>query len=111
MGGGNWAPGNPPAWCHGGGGTPLKKPIVKPASSRMSVTYIALLRGMNVGGKNKLPMKDLIEMFVEAGCADVRTYIQGGNVIFSAAQLLRTGQLKAAAEVVSARRCLFSICA
>ena len=45
-------------------------------------------------------MKDLIEMFVEAGCADVRAYIQGGNVIFSAAQLLRTGQLKAAAEVV-----------
>jgi uncharacterized protein (DUF1697 family) len=51
----------------------------------MSVTYIALLRRINVGGKNKLPMKDLIEMFVEAGCADVRTHIQSGNVIFSAA--------------------------
>jgi len=51
----------------------------------MSVTYVALLRGINVGGKNKLPMEDLIEMFVEAGCGNVRTYIQSGNVIFSAA--------------------------
>jgi len=53
--------------------------------ARMSVTYVALLRGINVGGKNKLPMKDLVEMFVEAGCGNVRTYIQSGNVIFSAA--------------------------
>jgi uncharacterized protein (DUF1697 family) len=50
----------------------------------MSVTYLALLRGINVGGKNKLPMKDLIEMFVEAGCGNVRSFIQSGNVIFSA---------------------------
>jgi uncharacterized protein (DUF1697 family) len=49
----------------------------------MSATYLALLRGINVGGKHKLPMKDLIEIFVEAGCSDVRTYIQSGNVIFS----------------------------
>jgi uncharacterized protein (DUF1697 family) len=46
--------------------------------------YLALLRGINVGGKNKLPMKDLVEIFIEAGCADVRTYIQSGNVIFRA---------------------------
>ena len=45
---------------------------------------IALLRGINVGGKNKLPMKDLTAMFREAGCEDVRTYIQSGNVVFSA---------------------------
>jgi len=50
----------------------------------MSVTYLALLRGINVGGKNKLPMKDLVDVFVEACCDDVRTYIQSGNVIFSA---------------------------
>ncbi len=49
------------------------------------VTYLALLRGINVGGKNKLPMKDLVDLFVEAGCDDVRTYIQSGNVIFGAA--------------------------
>ena len=43
---------------------------------------IALLRGINVGGKNRLPMKDLAAMFVDAGCDDVRTYIQSGNVVF-----------------------------
>ena len=49
----------------------------------MSTRYLALLRGINVGGKNKLPMKDLVELFVEAGCRDVRTYIQSGNVLFT----------------------------
>ena len=47
-------------------------------------THLALLRGINVGGKNKLPMSALVEMFVKARCKDVRTYIQSGNVIFSA---------------------------
>src|SRR5215831_15707810 len=50
----------------------------------MAKTYLALLRGINVGGKNKLPMKDLSALFVAAGCGDVRTYIQSGNVIFRA---------------------------
>ena len=50
----------------------------------MTTTHIALLRGINVGGKNKLPMKDLAVMFTEAGCTDVRTYIQSGNVVFAA---------------------------
>ena len=49
---------------------------------------IALLRGINVGGKNKLPMKDLAAMFREAGCNDVRTYIQSGNVLFRAGPAL-----------------------
>ncbi|MYD95403.1 MAG: DUF1697 domain-containing protein [Chloroflexi bacterium] len=46
--------------------------------------YVALLRGINVGGRNKLPMRELAAMFVEAGCEDVRTYIQSGNVVFRA---------------------------
>jgi uncharacterized protein (DUF1697 family) len=50
----------------------------------MMTTYLALLRGVNVGGKNKLPMQDLITLFGEAGCHEVRTYIQSGNVIFRA---------------------------
>jgi uncharacterized protein (DUF1697 family) len=50
----------------------------------MSTTYVAFLRGINVGGKNKLPMRDLRDLFTEAGCEDVRTYIQSGNVIFRA---------------------------
>jgi uncharacterized protein (DUF1697 family) len=45
---------------------------------------VALLRGINVGGKNKLPMRDLAAMFSEAGYTNVRTYIQSGNVVFSA---------------------------
>lgn len=53
----------------------------------MSV-HIALLRGINVGGHNALPMKDLAAMFGEAGCSDVRTYIQSGNVVFEAAPTL-----------------------
>jgi len=49
----------------------------------MPETYLALLRGINVGGKNKIPMKDLSAMFLEAGCKNVRTFIQSGNVIFN----------------------------
>ncbi len=50
----------------------------------MSEIWVALLRAINVGGKNKLPMKDLSAMFAEAGCGSVTTYIQSGNVIFEA---------------------------
>ena len=48
--------------------------------------YVALLRGVNVGGKNKLPMADLRDIFAGVGCAAVQTYIQSGNVVFEAAQ-------------------------
>ena len=47
--------------------------------------FVALLRGINVGGNNSLPMKDLAAMFEKAGCAAVKTYIQSGNVVFRAA--------------------------
>lgn len=43
---------------------------------------IALLRGINLGGKNPLPMAALVELCTEIGCTDVRTYIQSGNVLF-----------------------------
>jgi uncharacterized protein (DUF1697 family) len=46
---------------------------------------VALLRGINVGGKNLLPMKALAEIFEAAGCVDVKTYIQSGNVVFRCA--------------------------
>lgn len=46
--------------------------------------HVALLRGINVGGKNKLPMTTLVTLFEAAGCTDVRTYIQSGNVVFRA---------------------------
>jgi uncharacterized protein (DUF1697 family) len=45
-------------------------------------SYVALLRGINVGGRNSLPMKDLVDVFGSLGYSDVRTYIQSGNVVF-----------------------------
>ncbi len=47
-------------------------------------SHVALLRGINVGGKNKLPMKQLVEIFEDLGCTEVTTYIQSGNVVFRA---------------------------
>lgn len=44
--------------------------------------WIGLVRGINVGGRNQLPMAGLIAAFEAAGCTDVRTYIQSGNVVF-----------------------------
>lgn len=46
-------------------------------------THVALLRGINVGGRNKVAMADLREVVAELGHADVSTYIQSGNVLFS----------------------------
>lgn len=43
--------------------------------------YVVLLRGVNVGGKNKLPMADVRAALLDAGFADVATYIQSGNVV------------------------------
>lgn len=47
------------------------------------MVYIALLRGINVGGKNKIDMKVLKQTFEKAGMNDVVTYINTGNIIFS----------------------------
>jgi len=53
-------------------------------------TYVALLRGVNVGGYKKIKMEQLRSSFEKLGFEDVRTYIQSGNVIF------RTGDMSAA---------------
>ena len=45
-------------------------------------TWIALLRGINVGGKHIVPMKELIKLMEDHGFANVKTYIQSGNVVF-----------------------------
>ena len=44
--------------------------------------FIALFRGINVGGKNSLPMKELVGILEELGCQNVKTYIQSGNMVF-----------------------------
>jgi uncharacterized protein (DUF1697 family) len=47
----------------------------------MMKTYVILLRGINVGGKNKIPMAELKLFLEEQGFKDVVTYIQSGNVV------------------------------
>ena len=49
-------------------------------------TYIALFRGINVGGKNSLPMKELVALLGDMDAKNVRTYIQSGNAVFQSAE-------------------------
>jgi len=51
----------------------------------MTRTYVALLRGINVGRHNKVAMGDLRKLFAVLGHDDVKTYIQSGNVMFKSA--------------------------
>jgi uncharacterized protein (DUF1697 family) len=46
-------------------------------------SHVALLRGINVGGRNKVPMAELREVVTALGHTDVTTYIQSGNVLFT----------------------------
>ena len=46
-------------------------------------TYTCFLRGINVGGNNKILMKDLSALLVKNGCKNVKTYIQSGNIVLS----------------------------
>ncbi len=62
------------------------------------MVYVALLRGINVGGKNKVDMKQLKSVFEDAGVTDVKTYINSGNVIFASkirAKARLVGQIEA----------------
>jgi uncharacterized protein (DUF1697 family) len=49
-------------------------------------TCIALFRGINVGGRHSLPMKELVALLESLGCRNVRTYIQSGNVVFQSSE-------------------------
>jgi uncharacterized protein (DUF1697 family) len=67
--------------------------------------YVALLRGINVGGKNLIRMPALHACFSEHGFDDVTTYIQSGNVVFSAG---RASQATLTAEIESMLRTSFA---
>ena len=58
--------------------------------------YVALLRGVNVGGNRKVPMPELRQVLESRGLADVTTYIQSGNVVFSAERRVSALDLQAA---------------
>jgi uncharacterized protein (DUF1697 family) len=64
--------------------------------------YVALLRGVNVGGK-VLPMKELRLAFEEAGCTGVQTYIQSGNVVCRSAASRAQGLSTQVAAAVTKR--------
>jgi uncharacterized protein (DUF1697 family) len=67
-----------PSWAH----AMKAAAVIKREASGMTKVYLALLRGINVGGKNKVPMAELKACFEELGCENVRTYIASGNVMF-----------------------------
>ena len=49
-------------------------------------TYVALFRGINVGGRNALSMKELVVFLEDLGCRNVKTYIQSGNVVLQSSR-------------------------
>jgi len=49
-------------------------------------THVALLRGINVGGRNRVPMPELKALMAELGHAGVATYIQSGNAVFTSTE-------------------------
>ncbi|MFV2040291.1 MAG: DUF1697 domain-containing protein [Acidimicrobiales bacterium] len=72
------------------------------------VTMVALLRGVNVGGSNKLPMADLRTYATDAGYEQVSTYIQSGNLVFSSEQA-DTSAVAATLEQVLAERAKLAV--
>lgn len=50
------------------------------------ITYVAFFRGINVGGHNRLPMKELVVALESTGARKVRTSIQSGNAVFESAE-------------------------
>jgi len=63
-------------------------------------TWIAFFRGINVGGRNILPMKELQALLEELGCTDVCTYIQSGNVVFRHKERQATGLSQTISQAV-----------
>ena len=71
--------------------------------------YVALLRGINVGGKNKVVMSELREQIESAGFVNVRTYINSGNLLFEAEDEASREDVAQAIEEVLARHYDFPI--
>ncbi len=65
--------------------------VTKSPASAGADIYVALLRGINVGGRHGLPMKALADLFIKSGCRDVSTFIQSGNVVYAASKAVAKG--------------------
>jgi uncharacterized protein (DUF1697 family) len=74
-------------------------PLVAGGDHKMPI-YIGLLRGINVGGKNKIKMADLRAMLETMGFERVQTYIQSGNVLFESADEEKTLQAQIEQNIV-----------
>jgi uncharacterized protein (DUF1697 family) len=63
--------------------------------------WVALLRAINVGGRNRVPMAELRLAFEEAGCQSVRSYIASGNVVFASRRSDRAALGRALEAIVA----------
>src|SRR3954467_13585214 len=73
----------------------------------MPMRYVALLRGINVGGANMMKMDDLKAVFTEIGFANVRSYINSGNLAFDTKKTNETkliDKIESAVETKFGRR-------
>lgn len=61
--------------------------------------YVAMFRGINVGGKNVVKMDDLKQLFLDLGLFKIKTYIQSGNVVFET--ILDEASLQNRQELIS----------
>ncbi|HTX27350.1 MAG TPA: DUF1697 domain-containing protein [Streptosporangiaceae bacterium] len=66
-------------------------------------SHVALLRGINVGGRNKVPMAELREVVASLGHTGVTTYIQSGNVLFSTEETDTAGLASALEAAITAK--------
>ncbi len=65
--------------------------------------WVALIRGINVGGRNKLPMSTLRTTLEDAGCQSVSTYIQSGNVVFASKSKSKFKLLKLLGDTIESQ--------
>jgi len=70
---------------------------------------IAILRGINVGGKRKVLMADLKALFKELGFVDIATYIQSGNVLFRSAEEISNLKLSSQIENAISTKYAFDV--
>lgn len=68
---------------------------------RAGRAHVALLRGINVAGNNRVTMKDLRNVFGGVGCTNIETYVQSGNVVFTATDRLAGRVASLVSEVLS----------
>jgi uncharacterized protein (DUF1697 family) len=76
-------------------------------SRHQAGVYVALLRGINVGGHKMIPMVELRALAAKVGCDQVQSYIQSGNLIFAASG--RAPVLEAQLEQAIERRFKFTV--